>query len=43
LKTGRFVDAKQKPMSNLFVEMLNRFGVEATSFGDSNGGLSEIG
>jgi hypothetical protein len=43
LKTGRFVDAKQKPMSNLFVEMLNRFGVEATAFGDSNGGLSEIG
>lgn len=43
LKTGRFVDAKEKPMSNLFVEMLNRFGVETTAFGDSNGGLSEIG
>ena len=42
LKTGRFLDAKEKPMSNLFVEMLNRFGVETTAFGDSNGGLSEI-
>lgn len=43
LKTGRFIDAREKPMSNLFVEMLNRFGVETTAFGDSNGGLSEIG
>jgi hypothetical protein len=43
LKTGRFIDAREKPMSNLFVEMLNRFGVETTAFGDSNGSLSEIG
>ncbi len=39
---GRFVKVQDKPMSNLFVEMLNRFGIATENFGDSNGRLEEI-
>jgi len=42
LTTGRMLKVDDKPMSNLFVEMLNRFGVATESFGDSTGGLNEI-
>ncbi len=39
---GRFIKVQDKPMSNLFVEMLNRFGVATERFGDSDGRLEEI-
>jgi hypothetical protein len=42
LSTGRFLKAPSQPMSNLFVTMLNHFGVEAKSFGDSTGSLDQI-
>lgn len=41
LKGGRHVAAEEKtPAANLFVEMLNRSGVETESFGDSTGRLA---
>ncbi len=39
LTTNRFFKAPKQPMSNLFVTMLNQFGVETDKFGDSNGRL----
>lgn len=42
LQTGRFLEAEEQPMSNLFVEMLGRFGAPVDSFGDSTGRLSSI-
>ena len=42
LTTGRMLKVEDKPMSNLFVEMLNRFGIATECFGDSTGGLKEI-
>jgi hypothetical protein len=42
LHPGRFLKAARQPMSNLFVAMLNRYGVETKSFGDSNGALDQI-
>ena len=42
LTTGRMLKVDDKPMSNLFVEMLNRFGIATESFGDSTGQLNEI-
>jgi hypothetical protein len=39
IQTGRYLEAPRQPMANLFVNMLNQFGVEAKSFGDSNGRL----
>ena len=39
---GRFNQAPSQPMSNLFVTMLNRFGIEAKSFGDSTGKLEQV-
>lgn len=42
LTTGRFLKAPSQPMSNLFVTMLNRFGVAAEAFGDSTGKLEQI-
>ncbi|MBC8114164.1 MAG: DUF1552 domain-containing protein, partial [Candidatus Saccharimonas sp.] len=42
LTPGRFNKVDRQPMSNLFVTMLNRFGVEAKTFGDSNGRLEQI-
>lgn len=42
LKPGRHVDLGAKtPMSNLYVRMLNEFGVKASDFGDSNGVLKQ--
>lgn len=42
LTTNRFLKTPRQPMSNLFVAMLNRFGVEANEFGDSDGRLDQI-
>lgn len=43
VKPGRHVRFKQEtPMCNLFVSMLDRVGVQADSFGDSNGRLAEL-
>ena len=39
---GRFHKATSQPMSNLFVTMLNRVGVETQSFGDSTGKLEQV-
>lgn len=41
-ETGRYLKAAEQPMSNLFVSMLNRYGVEDESFGDSTGPLVEL-
>jgi hypothetical protein len=41
-KTGRFLNVSSQPMSNLFVSMLNQFGVDTKTFGDSTGRLAEI-
>ncbi len=41
LKGGRIVDAPEKtPVANLFVELLNRSGLESANFGDATGRLS---
>jgi len=42
LNTGRFVKVPSQPMANLFVALLNRFGVETNAFGDSTGRLDVI-
>ena len=42
LSAGRFLEVPQQPMSNLFVSMLNHFGVAVDHFGDSNGRLEAI-
>lgn len=42
LRPGRHVDAKGKPMCNLYVAMLERMGVNVDSFGDSTGALRGI-
>jgi hypothetical protein len=42
LTTSRYLKAKSQPMSNLFVSMLNAFGVPTISFGDSTGVLAEL-
>lgn len=40
---GRHVDlGEEVPLSNLYVRMLNEFGVETKSFGDSTGTLKKI-
>ncbi len=41
-RPGRYVEVPSQPMSNLFVTMLNTFGVEVDQFGDSNGRLDAI-
>jgi hypothetical protein len=41
-QTGRFLKVDETPMSNLFVTMLNRFGVAVDRFGDSTGSLDRI-
>ena len=38
-ETGRYLQVEKAPMSNLFVSMLNQFGVATESFGDSTGQL----
>ncbi len=43
LKPGRFIQyAKETPMANLFVAMLDRMGVPVESVGDSNGQLGYL-
>ena len=42
-KPGRHVDlGEDTPMSNLYVRMLNEFGVNKKDFGDSNGMLKKV-
>ena len=44
LKTGRHLNLNDDPpMSNLFLSMLDRMGVEEPRFGDSTGRLGQIG
>jgi hypothetical protein len=42
LTTNRFLKVSSQPMSNLFVSMLNRFGVKTQVFGDSTGRVEQI-
>lgn len=43
LKHGHYIKvANDEPMSNLFVTMLNKMGIETTSFADSTGDLTAI-
>jgi hypothetical protein len=45
LRTGRYLDCNWKkltPLSNLYVEMLNRMGIAVKKFGDSTGGLPQL-
>ena len=42
IQTGRYLKVDSQPMSNLFVSMLNHFGVETAEFGDSTRRLTEI-
>lgn len=43
LNPGRHVNLGQRtPMSNLYVRMLNEFGVKTSEFGDSNGMVKQI-
>ena len=42
IQTGRYLKVESQPMSNLFVSMLNHFGVETAEFGDSTRRLAEI-
>ena len=40
---GRHVDLGEKtPMSNLYVRMLQEFGVDQRGFGDANGVLRKV-
>jgi hypothetical protein len=44
IRTGRFVQAApQTPITNLYVSMLGRMGVDIEKLGDSTGKLSELG
>lgn len=46
VKSGRHIDFNWKkltPVANLYVEMLKRAGVPAEKFGDSTGGLPQLG
>lgn len=36
-ETGRYLQLAEAPMANLFVSMLNQYGVKTDSFGDSTG------
>lgn len=42
LKANQFYRARKQPMTNLFVSMLQQFGVPAEQFGDSTGSLTDI-
>ena len=43
MQTGRYVDMKHKPCTNLFLTMADRLGVKGLNrFGDSTGTLSQI-
>ncbi len=43
IPTGRHLRVPEQPMANLFVDMLNRFGVPVDSFGDSTERLRGLG
>ena len=44
IRAGRFVQtAPQTPITNLYISMLARMGVEIENLGDSTGRLSELG
>jgi len=46
IKPGRYIDyewKKRTPLANLYVEMLKRLGVPTERFGDSTGGLPNLG
>ena len=43
IKTGRHIRCEREtPISNLYVSMLNRIGVEVEAFGDSTGALGTL-
>jgi hypothetical protein len=42
IRPGRLVEVESAPMSNLFVSMLNRFGINTEQFGDSTGNLNTL-
>ncbi len=42
IQTGRYLKVDPQPMSNLYVSMLNHFGVKTDQFGDSTRHLAEI-
>ncbi len=42
IETGRFLKVESQPMSNLYVSMLNHYGIKTDRFGDSTKRLSEI-
>ncbi|MFO1064130.1 MAG: DUF1552 domain-containing protein [Pirellulales bacterium] len=42
IESNRYLQAPVQPMSNLFVSMLNHFGVPTESFGDSTGRLEKF-
>ena len=43
LKHGRFIkQQKERPLGDLYVTMLHRFGIPARSFADNAGEFSEI-
>jgi hypothetical protein len=42
IPSGRFLKVPSQPMANLFVSLLNTFGVETTEFGDSTGPLTAL-
>jgi hypothetical protein len=44
VKTGRHVrHTKETPLTNLYVSILERLGIDVPGFGDSTGGLSDLG
>jgi Protein of unknown function (DUF1552) len=44
IKTGRHIRCPaETPLTNLYVSMLNRMGVEIDAFGDSDGEVSDLG
>ena len=42
IQTGRYLKVDPQPMSNLYVSMLNQFGVQTEQFGDSTRRLAEF-
>jgi len=42
LQPGRYLTVAEQPMSNLFVSLLNRLGIETDRFGDSTGRLEPV-
>ncbi|MCA9194674.1 MAG: DUF1552 domain-containing protein [Planctomycetales bacterium] len=42
IQTGRYLQVEEQPMSNLFVSMLDHYGISVESFGDSDRRLAEI-